>query len=111
MQLFIFQEEKVVPDGIGGSIKGWVPVEHLKEVEGYLDLVTGTNLNPVQNAFIEESTHVLVIPEFRPGITDKMRIVDQHNRFYLVTYADDPVGVGHHNEVYCKYGGAVDGEE
>ncbi|MCJ7839978.1 head-tail adaptor protein [Lederbergia sp. NSJ-179] len=107
MQSFEIQEEKSIPDGIGGHIKDWFPVT---SVEGYLDLVTGTNLNPVQNAFIEESTHLLIIPEFTPAITDDMRIVDQHNRFYLVTYADDPVGVGHHNEIYCKYGGVIDGK-
>lgn len=108
MQSFVIQEEKSFPDGIGGHIKDWKPFTN---VEGYLDLVTGTDLNPVQNAFVEESTHILIIPEFTPGITDNMRIVDQYNRFYLITYADDPVGVGHHNEIYCKYGGVVNGEE
>lgn len=108
MQSFVIQEEKSIPDGIGGHITEWNPVMGVK---GYIDLVTGTNLNPIQNAFIEESTHVLIVPNFTPGITDEMRILDQHNRFYLITYADDPVGVGHHNEVYCKYGGVVDVEE
>ncbi|WP_440896242.1 phage head completion protein [Amphibacillus sp. Q70] len=106
MQTFIIQVEKNIPDGIGGNKTEWSPAI---TVEGYLDLITGTNLNPNQNAFIEDSTHVLVIPDFTPGITDNMRIVDKHNRFYLITYADDPVGVGHHNEIYCMYGGVVDG--
>lgn len=106
MNPFVIQVEKSVPDGINGHRKAWVEVTN---VEGFLDLITGTNLNPVQNAFIEDSTHILIIPNFVPGITDKMRIVDQHNRFYLITYADDPVGVGHHNEVYCKYGGVING--
>lgn len=106
MQSFIIQVEKSIPDGIGGHKKGWSPAI---TVQGYLDLVTGTDLNPVQNAFVEESTHILIVPDYTPGITDKMRIVDQHNRFYLITYVDDPVGVGHHNEIYCKYGGVIDG--
>lgn len=106
MQPFVIQAEKKVPDVIGGHAMSWQDVIN---VEGYLDLITGTNLNPVQNSFIEDSTHILIIPEFTPGITDDMRIVDQRNRFYLITYADDPVGVGHHNEIYCKYGGDVDG--
>ncbi|MDY7044427.1 head-tail adaptor protein [Virgibacillus sp. M23] len=106
MQWFTIQELKSDPNGIGGHRQTWPTV---LEVEGYLDLVTGTDLNPVQNAFVEDSTHILIIPEFTPGITDNMRIVDKDNRFYFITYADDPVGIGHHNEIYCKYGGVLDG--
>lgn len=107
MNPFVIQEEKSVSDGIGGHKQSWVS---FTDVEGYLDLITGTNNSYTQNAFIEDSTHVLIIPDFTPAITDNMRIVDQHNRFYLITYVDNPVGVNHHNEVYCKYGGVVDGQ-
>ena len=106
MQTFGIEVMAQIDDGIGGFIENWAP---FKTVQGYLDLITGTDLNTLQNAFTEQSTHVLIIPKFTTGITDKMRVVDSQNRYYTITYADDPVGVGHHNELYVKYGGVIDG--
>ena len=106
MQEFEIQRMTQVDDGIGGFTEDWAP---FKTVQGYLDLITGTDLNTLQNAFTEQSTHVLIIPQFTAGITDKMRVVDSNNRYYTITYADDPVGVGHHNELYIKFGGVIDG--
>lgn len=106
MQTFGIEVMAQVDDGIGGFTENWAP---FKTVQGYLDLITGTDLNNVQNAFTEQSTHVLIIPIFTDGITDKMRVVDNQNRYYTITYADDPVGVGHHNELYIKFGGVIDG--
>lgn len=106
MNTFTIEHFTQVDDGIGGYFEGWKP---FKEVKGYLDLITGTDLNTLQNAFVEQSTHMLIIPEFTDGITDKMRVVDGNNRYYTITYADDPMGVHHHNEIYCKYGGVKDG--
>lgn len=105
-QTFTIQQFSQVDDGIGGYIEDWAM---FKTVKGYLDLVTGTDLNSVQNAIIEQSTHVVIIPIFTTGITDKMRIVDVDNRWYSITYADDPVGQHHHNELYVKYGGVLNG--
>lgn len=106
MNKFTIQELTEMDDGIGGIVQDW---KDFKIVHGYLDLVTGTDLNTVQNAFVEDSTHILIIPEFTQGITDDMRIVDSNKRWYSITYADDPVGVGHHNEIYCKFGGILNG--
>lgn len=106
MQTFEIEVMEQVDDGIGGFTENWAP---FKTVQGYLDLITGTDLNTLQNAFTEQSTHVLIIPQFTDGITDKMRVVDTQNRYYAITYADDPVGVGHHNELYIKFGGVIDG--
>lgn len=106
MQEFKIQVMDQVDNGIGGFNEDWVT---FKAVQGYIDLLTGTDLNTLQNAFIEQSTHILIIPEFTPGITDDMRVVDETNRYYTITYVDDPVGQHHHNEIYCKYGGVVDG--
>lgn len=106
MQTFGIEVMTQVDDGIGGFTENWAP---FKTVQGYLDLITGTDLNTLQNAFTEQSTHVLIIPKFTTGITDKMRVVDSQNRYYTITYADDPVGVGHHNELYIKFGGVIDG--
>ena len=107
MNLFRIQQKTQVPDGIGGFSETW---DDMPEVSGYLDMLTGTDLNSVQNAFIEQSTHVLIIPEYTEWITDQMRIVDLDGRIYDITYSDNPVGVNHHNEVYCKFGGVISGD-
>ncbi|PGS81634.1 phage head-tail adapter protein [Bacillus cereus] len=105
-QDFIIQKPKRTPDGIGGYLETW---SKFKTVQGYLDLVNGTNLSSLQNAFTEESTHLLIIPEYTDGITDEMRVLDSAGRFYSITYPDNPMGIGHHNELYLTYGGAVNG--
>ena len=106
MNRFLIQAKTQADDGIGGFAEDW---SDLKEVFGYLDLVTGTDLNSVQNAIIEQSTHVLILPEFISWVTADMRIVDSLKRYYTITYADDPMGVHHHNELYCKFGGVISG--
>lgn len=72
-----------VPDGLGGLIDRWGA---FKTVEGYIDMLTGTDLNTIQNAITEESTHILIIPHFTEGITDDMRVVDKDDRYYSITY-------------------------
>ena len=106
MNRFLIQAKTQADDNIGGFTEDW---SDLKEVSGYLDLVTGTDLNNVQNAIIEQSTHVLILPEFISWVTADMRIVDSLKRYYTITYADDPMGVHHHNELYCKFGGVING--
>ena len=106
MNRFLIQAKTQADDGIGGFTEDW---SDLKEVFGYLDLVTGTDLNSVQNAIIEQSTHVLILPEFISWVTADMRIVDDQKRYYTITYADDPMGIHHHNELYCKFGGVING--
>ena len=106
MNRFLIQAKTQADDGIGGFTEDW---SDLKEVFGYLDLVTGTDLNSVQNAIIEQSTHVLILPEFISWVTADMRIVDSLKRYYTITYADDPMGIHHHNELYCKFGGVIGG--
>ena len=106
MNLFRIQQKTQVPDGIGGFSETW---DDMPEVSGYLDMLTGSDLNSVQNAFIEQSTHILIIPEYTEWITDRMRIVDLDGRIYDITYSDNPVGLNHHNEVYCKFGGVISG--
>jgi len=106
MNSFDIQEFTEVDDGIGGFIDFWVTKVI---VEGYIDMISGTDLNTIQNAVTEQSTHILIIPNCIDGITDKMRVIDKDNRYYTITYSDNPVGVNHHNEIYLKYGGVIDG--
>ena len=106
MQTFEIEVMAQVDDGIGGFTENWAP---FKTVQGYLDLITGTDLNTLQNAFTEQSTHLLIIPIYTEGITDDMRVVDNDNRYYSITYSDNPVGLNHHNELYLTFGGVLDG--
>lgn len=107
LQLFNLQKKEQKPDGIGGFNHFW---STSNELSGFLDLVTGTNQPSIQNASIESSTHVLIVPNLPTyQITDQMRIVDSANRWYTITYVDDPVGQGHHLELYLTFGGVLDG--
>lgn len=106
MQEFFIQQFTQIDDGIGGSIEEW---DDFKTVEGYIDLITGTDLNNVQNAITEQSTHILIIPIYTEGITDDMRVVDKDSRYYSITYSDNPVGLNHHNELYLTFGGVLNG--
>lgn len=105
MARFVIEKKKQIDDGIGGFKEEWSP---FTIVEGYMDLVNGTDINTVQQAFVEESTHILIIPKYTRGITDDMRIKDGEGRLYAITYPDNPVGQNHHNEVYCKFIGVKD---
>jgi len=105
-EIQIQEIKKQISDGVGGLVNEW---GLYKKVFGFIDLVTGTDQNAEQNAFVEDSTHILIIPEFTSGIKDDMRIVDDMNRCYLVTYSDNPVNVSHHNEIYLKFEGVLNG--
>ena len=103
MRKFTIKQKSQVDDNIGGFTESW---DTLKDVYGYLDMLSGTDENTVQNAFTEQSTHVLIIPQYTAGINDGTRVVDDTGRWYAITFVDDPVGVHHHLEVYCTFGGA-----
>lgn len=99
---FAIKQRTSVPDGIGGQTLTWSDVDI---VHGYLDMLTGSDENTVQNAFVEQSTHILIVPKYTEVITDKMRVVDAMGRYYDITYVDNPVNVNHHLEIYLKFGG------
>lgn len=101
MSRFVIEKKKQIDDAIGGFKEEWSTFVIVEE--GYMDLVNGTDINTVQQAFVEESTHIFIIPTFTQGITDDMRIRDDEDRLYAITYPDNPVGQNHHNEVYCKF--------
>lgn len=91
-------------DGIGGVISTW---SDRITLTGYIDMVNGSDLptGVTDNAFIENSTHVAIIPDGAPGpVTDKDRIVCK-GRAYDITFVDDPLGIGHHLEIYLRYSG------
>lgn len=100
------QTNQETDDGIGGITTAWVDGVTLS---GYIDMVNGSDLptGVTGNAFIENSTHVAIIPDGTPGqVTDNDRIICR-GRVYDVTFVDDPVGIGHHLEVYLRYSGGA----
>ena len=88
------------PDGMGGIIQEWNPAGSLT---GILDMISGSNQNIMtQNAILEQSTHMLMT-DYREDLNDAMRILDHKGRVYSINYIDDPVGIGHHLEIYLTY--------
>ncbi|MGR8822491.1 phage head completion protein [Leuconostoc citreum] len=99
---FTIQQSIDKETSIGDIMPFW---DDFGYVNGYLDLLAGTDINTSQNAMMEQSTHILIVPSL-PNfvITDKMRIVDE-KKYYSVTYVDDPVSQHHHLELYLTFGG------
>lgn len=98
---FTINEAIKTTDGLGGSIS--VPKEICK-VNGWIDLMSGTDDRRNQNAFTEDSTHVLITDGYSVGlsvITDKM-VVSDTVKTYQITYVDNPLGINHHLEIYLK---------
>lgn len=93
----LIQETAFVSDGMGGK----VPDGHADKevVYGVLDLLSGSDRSSTDNSLTENSTHVLVILDYVPDITDNMRVVDADFRVYDITYSDNPAGQNHHNEL------------
>lgn len=103
MKAYEIQEQTQAPDGIGGHTEAWQTVE---TIDGFLDLQTGNHYQAERNAVIEESTHVLVTLEYTADITQKQRLKDPRTgAVYVITYADNPVGIEDHNELYLRYDG------
>jgi hypothetical protein len=96
-------------DGIGGVEEAW---EIAGSIVGYIDLLAGTDQAVGQikanNAWVEESTHIAIITDSR-GLepNDKQGLIDSKGKEYEITYSDDPVGVGHHRELYLRYRGEL----
>lgn len=90
-----------IDNGIGGHTE--TPKE-LFSINGYLDLITGDE-RITYNAFMEESTHVL-LTDYRTDIKRKEHwITDDNGNRYDITLVDDPVNMHKHLEIYLKFVG------
>ena len=98
---FKYMLAKRTVDGLGGYEVDLVDTG--KRLLGYLDLMSGTNKSMgSHNAVIEQSTHVLIVPDFRNDLSDDGYIVDESGRVYSITFIDNPVGVNHHLEIFLE---------
>ena len=70
-QTLLIQKKNRTPDGIGGFKFDF---EDFTTVKGYIDLASGTDQAVNQNAFIKESTHYAIIPQYVSGITENKEI-------------------------------------
>ncbi len=77
--------------------------QKIGEITGYLDMTSGTDdTKGTNNAFVEDSTHILLTRDFDSGITknDKVRF---DGKVFLVQFVDDPVNIRDHLEIYLKF--------
>ena len=91
-------------NSIGELESTWVTV---KEIKGFLDLISGDSRYQTYDAKIEESTHVFV-SDYVPlgaeiGAKNARLIVDEKK--YDVTLIDDPMGLHRQLEIYLKFVG------
>lgn len=104
-QSFTIQDEVDVETSIGDYMPTWSDVG---SVTGIIDLLTGTDVNTIQKAIVQQSTHVAVLmPVPSIGITDKMRLI-YGNKWYSITYVDNPAEQDHHMELFLTIGGDID---
>lgn len=89
----------------GAPLENW---SYLQDVTGLLDLVSGSNTNNTIMSVVRDSTHYFIIDPYVDVLRRDMKVVDDEDNVYIVTYADDPGKQHHHIEAYLTY---VEGEK
>ena len=74
--------------------------EKVAEIDGFLDLISGDRSN-LQNAEIEQSSHLFVTFDFEKELTINDQLV-YNGKFYEITFVDNPMELNDHLEVYLK---------
>lgn len=77
--------------------------EVVHELDGLMDMITGSDEQTYQNSLISTSQQVLISEDtsFEVLSTDRIRNPRTGVEFEI-TYVDDPMELGHHLEIYCK---------
>ena len=100
-QVFKVQDRILTPNGVGGHTETF---SDSFTIDGFLDLLSGTDYrgNVVNNAFIKDSTHVL-LSDMDIRLHEGLRIVQASSgQTYQIVFVDDPVGLRRHLELYVK---------
>lgn len=73
------------------------------ELDGLMDMITGSDEQTYQNSLIATSQQVLISEDtsFEVLSTDRIRNPRTGVEFEI-TYVDDPMELAHHLEIYCK---------
>lgn len=83
--------------------------EPVSSFEGFVDLVTGSDLDPKRNDFLVGSTHIVITFDTDIQVSNFDRL--QVNDLTLeITKVDDPMCTGDHLEIYCQAVDAHEGE-
>lgn len=72
-------------------------------IEGWLDLITGSDEQAYQNSLLDSSSHVFISEDMSFLIESTDRIRDTRTGLeYEITFVDDVMGLSDHYEIYCK---------
>lgn len=87
-------------DELNQPVVDYQPVYRL---DGYLDLITGSDEQAYQNSLLESSSHLFISEDMSFSIESTDRLKDlKTGLIYEITFVDDPMGLGDHYEIYCK---------
>lgn len=89
---------------IGEGVLSW---ENVCNVQGFLDLATGSANYTSYNSKITESTHVFICDYQDIGVSEEEARMIINNKVYDITYIDNPMELNYHLEFYLKYIGGV----
>lgn len=85
-------------NSLNQEIEEWTS---LYKIDGYMDMLSGDEAMST-NAFIQESSHVLITWDVEKTITNRDQIQDLSGQLFEITYVDNPMGLGKMYEIYCK---------
>lgn len=69
--------------------------------QGYLDLITGSDLDTKRNDFLGDSTHIIITFDVGTDV-DNFDRIEVEGISYEITKVDNPMNLGHHLEIYCQ---------
>lgn len=80
-----------------------IEYQTVHEIDGWLDLITGSDEQAYQNSLIPTSSHLFLSEDmsFEIETTDRIKEVVSGLE-YEITFVDDVMGLGDHYEIYCK---------
>lgn len=72
-------------------------------LNGWLDMLTGSDEQTYQNSLLATSSHVFITEDMSFAIETTDRLKDVRTGIeYEITYVDDVMGLFDHYEIFCK---------
>lgn len=94
------REKQVGENNLGEPIFDY---DTFKTLDGWLDLLSGSDEQQYQNSMLATSTHIFITEDTSDEILNTDRLYDVKNEIeYEITYPDNVMGLNHHYEIYCK---------
>lgn len=80
-----------------------VAYECVHNIQGWLDMVTGSDEQTYQNSLLATSSHIFLSEDMSFPIEATDRIKDVLTGIeYEITFVDNVIGLSDHYEIYCK---------